>query len=163
MVRNHHLAKSIHDAGWGQFITWVNAYGAMHDIPVIAVAPQFTSQQCSACGTLVKKSLSVRTHICHGCGVVLDRDHNAAQNILRIGTLGHRVRRFGAYQIAPQEQVVESSYHLRHLADLEGKPKGEKSMSGKRLSMKVCSVKCRKSWMHEILKRREAKPELVEP
>ncbi len=81
MVRNHHLAKSIHDAGWGQFITWVNAYGAMHDIPVIAVAPQFTSQQCSECGTLVKKSLSVRTHICHGCGVVLDRGHNAALNI----------------------------------------------------------------------------------
>jgi putative transposase len=92
MVRNRHLAKSIHDAGWGQFIRWVNAYGAMHDIPVIAVAPQFTSQQCSQCGTLVKKSLSVRTHICHGCGVVLDRDHNAAKNILAkaYGTLGHR-------------------------------------------------------------------------
>jgi putative transposase len=90
MVRNHHLAKSIHDVGWGQFITWVNAYGAMHDIPVIAVAPQWTSQQCCECGTIVKKSLSVRTHICTGCGVVLDRDHNAAKNILAKGTLGHR-------------------------------------------------------------------------
>ncbi len=90
MVRNHHLAKSIHDAGWAQFLTWVKAYGAMHDIPVIAVAPQFTTQNCSECGTLVKKSLSVRTHICHGCGVVLDRDHNAALNILAYGTLGHR-------------------------------------------------------------------------
>jgi IS605 OrfB family transposase len=82
MVKNHHLAKSIHDAGWGTFICWVNAYGLMHDIPVIAVAPQFTSQECNACGTLVKKSLSVRTHICTRCGVVLDRDHNAALNIL---------------------------------------------------------------------------------
>ncbi len=82
LVKNHHLAKSIHDAGWGKFIHWVKAYGAMHAIPVIAVAPQFTSQNCSACGTLVKKSLSVRTHICHECGVVLDRDHNAARNIL---------------------------------------------------------------------------------
>ncbi len=93
MVKNHHLAKSIHDAGWGQFIRWVKAYGAMHDIPVIAVAPQYTSQNCSACGTLVKKSLSVRTHICPGCGVVLDRDQNAALNILAkatSGTLGHR-------------------------------------------------------------------------
>ncbi len=91
MVRNHHLAKSIHDAGWAQFLTWVNAYGAMHDIPIIAVAPQWTSQQCCECGTLVKKSLSVRTHICHGCGVVLDRDHNAARNILaKAGTLGHK-------------------------------------------------------------------------
>ncbi len=93
MVRNHHLAKSIHDAGWGTFLSWVKAYGGMHAIPVIAVAPQFTSQECSACGTLVQKSLSVRTHICPGCGVVLDRDHNAALNILAKAlacTLGHR-------------------------------------------------------------------------
>ncbi len=93
MVRNHHLAKSIHDAAWGTFISWVKAYGVTHDIPIIAVAPQFTSQECSACGALVKKSLSVRTHICPSCGVVLDRDHNAALNILAKAlacTLGHR-------------------------------------------------------------------------
>jgi putative transposase len=96
MVRNHHLAKSIHDAGWGTFLRWVRHYGLLHDIPVIAVPPQFTSQECSACGAMVKKSLSVRTHICPGCGVVLDRDHNAAKNILqealssiRGGTVGH--------------------------------------------------------------------------
>ncbi len=96
MVRNHHLAKSIHDAGWGTFLRWVRHYGLLHDIPVIAVPPQFTSQKCSACGAMVKKSLSVRTHICLGCGVVLDRDHNAAKNILqealssiRGGTGGH--------------------------------------------------------------------------
>src|SRR5438128_8215417 len=90
MVKNHHLAKSIHDAGWGVFMTWVKYYGMLHAIPVIAVAPQYTSQDCSACGTRVKKTLSVRTHICTGCGVVLDRDQNAAL-----------VRRFGAYQISP--------------------------------------------------------------
>ena len=93
MVKNHHLAKSIHDAGWGTFICWVNAYGLMHHVPVIAVAPQFTSQECSACGALVKKSLSVRTHICTSCGVILDRDLNAALNILVKAlacTLGHR-------------------------------------------------------------------------
>jgi putative transposase len=91
MVRNHHLSKSIHDAGWGQFLQWVKAYGMIHEIPIVAVSPQFTSQDCSACGTRVKKSLSVRTHICHGCGVVLDRDHNAAQNILQkaLSTVGH--------------------------------------------------------------------------
>jgi len=93
MVKNHHLAKSIHDAGWGRFLLWVKYYGMLHDIPVRAVAPHYTSQNCSACGTLVKKTLSVRTHICHGCGVVLDRDQNAALNILQKaldGTLGHR-------------------------------------------------------------------------
>ncbi len=99
MVKNRHLAKAIQDAGWGTFLQWVNAYGAMHGISVIKVAPHFTSQDCSECGTRVKKSLSVRTHICHGCGVVLNRDHNAAVNILQaalsvvahraVGTVGH--------------------------------------------------------------------------
>ncbi len=92
MVRNRKLAKSIHDAGWGIFLQWVKRYGALHDIEVVAVAPHFTSQKCSDCGTMVKKSLSIRTHICTGCGVVLDRDHNAALNILNKalnGTVGH--------------------------------------------------------------------------
>ena len=85
MVKNHHLAKSISDASWGAFLRWVNYYGGLHSVPVIAVAPNFTSQDCSACGTRVKKSLSVRTHVCHTCGLVMDRDHNAARNILDKG------------------------------------------------------------------------------
>jgi len=96
MAKNRHLAKSIHDVGWGLFLRWLNYYGALHDIPVMAVPPHYSSQDCSACGTRVKKTLSVRTHICPDCGVVLDRDHNAALNILqealssiRGGTVGH--------------------------------------------------------------------------
>jgi len=92
MLKNRHLAKSIHDAGWGAFLRWVKYYGAVHRIPVIAVEPHFTSQACSQCGTRVYKSLSIRTHICTSCGVVLDRDHNAALNILAKaldGTAGH--------------------------------------------------------------------------
>jgi putative transposase len=55
------------------------------------VPPQYTSQHCSTCGTIVKKSLSERTHQCGHCGTVLDRDHNAALNILAIGLnrVGH--------------------------------------------------------------------------
>jgi putative transposase len=92
MVRNRKLAKSIHDAGWGTFLRWVRYYGELHDVPVIAVEPQFTSQECSACGRVVRKSLSVRTHVCPGCGLVLDRDQNAGLNILAKaleGTVGH--------------------------------------------------------------------------
>jgi putative transposase len=96
MVRNRRLAKSIHDAGWGIFVRWLTYYGLLHAIPIVAVPPHYTTQDCSACGTRVKKTLSVRTHICPGCGVVLDRDHNAALNILqaalssmRGGTVGH--------------------------------------------------------------------------
>src|SRR5215469_11038688 len=101
LVRNRHLSKSISDASWGTFLQWVKYYGAVHQIAVIAVPPQFTTQDCSACGTRVKKSLSVRTHICPACGSILDRDENAAVNILQAGltilflmafagTLGHR-------------------------------------------------------------------------
>src|SRR6266852_2692190 len=82
MVKNHKLAKSLSDASWGRFLWWLNYYGAIHAIPVIAVEPAFTSQDCSGCGRRMKKSLSVRTHTCSGCGLVLDRDHNAAINIL---------------------------------------------------------------------------------
>ena len=85
LVRNRHLAKSISDAYWGTFLQWVTYYGTVHDIPVIAVPPQFTTQDCSACGMRVKKSLSVRTHICPRCGLVMDRDENAALNILHAG------------------------------------------------------------------------------
>jgi putative transposase len=82
LVKNRKLAKSISDASWGRFLSWLNYYGAVHALPVIGVSPAFTSQDCSACGTRVMKSLSVRTHMCFGCGLVLDRDHNAALNIL---------------------------------------------------------------------------------
>ncbi len=82
LVKNRKLAKSISDASWGRFILWLQYYGAIHEIPVIGVEPAYTTQDCSACGARVKKSLSIRTHICPSCGVVLDRDHNAALNIL---------------------------------------------------------------------------------
>jgi putative transposase len=82
MVRNRKLAKSIHDAGWGIFLQWLARYGFLHDTPVIAVPPHYTSQKCSDCGAIVKKSLSIRTHICPNCGLVMDRDQNAALNIL---------------------------------------------------------------------------------
>src|SRR5689334_2715663 len=90
MVRNHHLAKSISDASWGRFLAWVHYYGALHAIPVLKVVPHSTSQKCSGCGTLVKKALSVRTHVCSTCGLVMDRDHNAACNILdkALSTIG---------------------------------------------------------------------------
>jgi putative transposase len=92
MVKNHYLAKSISDAGWSQFLGWVRYYAALHGIECVAVPPAYTSQNCSGCGTYVKKSLSVRTHSCPHCGLILDRDQNAALNILEaaLRILGHR-------------------------------------------------------------------------
>jgi len=92
MVKNHKLAKSLHDAAWGQFLGWMKYYASMHGILVVAVPPHYTSQDCSGCGEHVRKALSTRTHVCPKCGLVLDRDENAAVNILAKaleGTVGH--------------------------------------------------------------------------
>ena len=90
MVKNHCLAKSISDASWTMFKTWVEYFGKVFGVATVAVPPYNTSQQCSNCLAIVKKSLSTRTHTCF-CGTILGRDHNAALNILRIGlsTVGH--------------------------------------------------------------------------
>jgi len=90
LVKNHKLAKSISDASWTMFRTWLEYFGQVFGTVTVAVPPHYTSQDCSNCGTTVKKSLSTRTHKC-GCGTVLDRDENAARNILRLGlrTAGH--------------------------------------------------------------------------
>jgi putative transposase len=84
MIKNHCLAKSIADVSWGIFSHWLSYYGSVFGRPVIKVPPAYTSQDCSSCGRRVQKSLSERTHACQ-CGCVLDRDHNAAKNILRLG------------------------------------------------------------------------------
>jgi putative transposase len=86
MVKNHHLAKSISDASWAKFIEYVSYKAESAGKKVVFVNPRNTSQICSSCGEIVKKSLSVRTHICPYCGLILDRDVNAAINILRLGT-----------------------------------------------------------------------------
>lgn len=85
MVRNGKLAKSIHDAAWGEFQRWLEYFGRVYGKVTVAVPPQFTSQQCSMCGEIIVKALSERTHQCPQCHTILDRDHNAAINILRIG------------------------------------------------------------------------------
>jgi putative transposase len=85
LVRNRHLATSISDAGWAQFRTILDYTAACAGKRVLAVPAHYTSQDCSGCGERVPKSLSVRTHVCPNCGLVIDRDENAAVNILREG------------------------------------------------------------------------------
>jgi putative transposase len=85
MVKNHHLAKSISDAGWGAFLIILTYKAACAGRRVVAVHPAYTSQTCSGCGVIVHKGLSVRWHSCPDCGTSLHRDHNAAKNIERAG------------------------------------------------------------------------------
>jgi len=78
------LNKSILDAGWGQFQAIVSHKAACAGRTMVKVSPRYTSQVCSGCGTVKKKDLSERWHSCE-CGAELDRDTNAAINILRLG------------------------------------------------------------------------------
>ena len=99
MVKNPYLAKSISDAGWNQLVGFTSYKAAEAGKVVELVNPNGTSQLCSSCGMEVKKSLAVRTHRCPYCGLVMDRDENAAINILNRGLEKHIV----VTVTAPQE------------------------------------------------------------
>jgi putative transposase len=85
MVKHHHLATSISDAGWGAFLTILTDKAACAGRGIIGVNPAYTSRICSGCGVMVAKGLSVRWHACPECGTSLHRDHNAAKNRERAG------------------------------------------------------------------------------
>ncbi len=85
MLQNHCLAKGISDAAWNQLIMYTTYKAENAGRVVILVDPRNTSKMCSCCGTMVEKSLSVRVHQCSVCGLVMDRDENASNNILRLG------------------------------------------------------------------------------
>jgi putative transposase len=78
------LSKSIHDAGWAGFIRALASKAEYAGKWLVPVNPNYTTQACSGCGTIVPKGLSSRVHSCV-CGLVLDRDHNAALNVLALG------------------------------------------------------------------------------
>ncbi|MGI2905054.1 RNA-guided endonuclease InsQ/TnpB family protein [Tolypothrix sp. VBCCA 56010] len=108
LVKNHCLAKSINDAGWYQFRKWLEYFGVKFGRITVAINPAYTSQECSNCGAVVKKSLSTRTHVCE-CGFVIDRDWNAAINILKtaLSTVGHT----GTWILDPNASGDSTSTH----------------------------------------------------
>jgi putative transposase len=106
MVKNHHLAKSISDASWTLFRQWLEYFGKVFDVPVIAVAPHYTSQNCSNCGQQVNKSLSTRTHKCPHCGYLDDRDTNAAINILMKALQGLAQLPRGTRKVTPGDETL---------------------------------------------------------
>lgn len=76
------LSKSILDAAWGRFINILEAVAVKRGVRVVKVSPHGTSQDCSGCGAKMPKTLSIRLHECYKCGLQMDRDENAARNIL---------------------------------------------------------------------------------
>ena len=85
MVHNNCLAKSINDAAWSQFNQNLSYKAACAGRILTKVNPAYTSQDCHKCGHRQVKKLSDRVHICSCCGLQMDRDLNAALNILAIG------------------------------------------------------------------------------
>jgi len=81
MVKNHHFARSIHDASWSMLINFTTYKVEYTGGAVELVNPRNTSKQCSVCGSIQPMPLSQRTYRCSGCGAVMGRDQNAAINI----------------------------------------------------------------------------------
>jgi putative transposase len=92
------MAKSTHDAGWGQFLQILSVKAANAGLMTIAVNPNGTTQECSGCGQKVPKTIQDRWHECQ-CGCSLDRDHNAAR-VIKHRAVGHPVRKA---QVTPDE------------------------------------------------------------
>jgi putative transposase len=103
MIKNHCLAKSIADAAWNQLATYTRYKAEEAGRAYIEIDPRGTSQRCSQCGAVVKKSLSIRVHQCPDCDLEIDRDLNAAYNILRLGLQSQGLR----LQEAPSLQAGE--------------------------------------------------------
>ena len=95
LMKNRHLARSIADASWSDLIAKIAYKAEKAGKHLIKVDPSFTSQDCSGCGERVHKPLSQRVHRCTNCGLVVDRDENAAMNILLRGVVAP-----GAHNVA---------------------------------------------------------------
>lgn len=87
MLGNDRLSRAISDAGWSGFLLTLRSKAERAGVAFVEVDARGTSQQCSGCGAEVRKGLSVRRHDCPHCGLSLDRDENAARNVLARGLL----------------------------------------------------------------------------
>ena len=88
-MAEQNFGKSINDAGWGMFANMLRYKAESAGCQVVFVNPKNTTQECSRCHKIVKKDLTVRVHDCPSCNLVMDRDLNAAHNILIRATAGH--------------------------------------------------------------------------
>jgi putative transposase len=100
------LSKSIYDAGWGTFLSILKNKAENAGLKTIGVNPSGTSQECSNCGTVVKKDLSQRWHCCPVCGLMLPRDWNAAINI-KNRAVGHPVLKSSGNVSSRKGRVTE--------------------------------------------------------
>lgn len=103
------LAKSFHDASWGYFLSMLTYKAEEAGREIVKVDPRGTSQMCSGCDREVRKDLSVRVHECPHCGLKMDRDQNAARNILKRAGSALRGEHQDAGLMDPRSQVTDAS------------------------------------------------------
>ncbi len=108
MQKNHHLAKSILNSAWYSFIQKLEYKAERAGILFKKVNASGTSQICSRCGKIIQKTLAVRTHNCLFCGLVMNRDHNAALNIKMRGMASLPM---GYGNVTPAEIVPLLAHH----------------------------------------------------
>ncbi len=103
MVRNHALAKSIHDAGWAHLIKLTEYKAVKVGKLVIRVGPAYSTQECFFCGSLNPIDHSTREFVCRGCERTLDRDINAARIVLKraIARVGQDMSELKPVEVAP--------------------------------------------------------------
>ena len=122
MVKNKYLSKSISDASWATFFKWCADIAERDGLHFHQVAPKNTSQTCSSCGQKSPKklSLAIRTFRCQFCGTVLDRDHNAAINILFKAAAAFRGERWVTtlYETRNKNEATKTTGNLKHAEQL---------------------------------------------
>ena len=106
MIKTTDLAKQIHDVAWGKFISILEYKAEEAGALVLKVNPAYTSQECSSCGKIVPKELSERIHSC-SCGLTLDRDHNAALNILKRAQLEPSWRNYDSSSMKREVNLID--------------------------------------------------------
>jgi len=111
MVKNRYLAKSIVDASWNKFLQMLSYKAEEASVWAVGVSSKNTTQVCSGCNNLVKKSLATKLHKCSNCGLTIDRDTNAARNILQlalntVGTTGINACGVGRLLLTTKQEAI---------------------------------------------------------
>ena len=116
MVRNHRLAKSISDAGWGQFVSFLTYKAEEAGCYVEKVNPRYTSKMCSVCGYVHHDmTLSIRKWTCPICNTTHDRDINASVNILN-KTIRQELPEYTLGETSSMDDpVVRKNYALKSI------------------------------------------------
>ena len=142
MQRNHKLAGSITDTSWGTFLKILGSKAKDKGVRLVRIDPVNTSKTCSSCGTITDLKLGEQIFECPACGLILDRDYNAALNIKRLAT-----QSLGEIPKSPKGSVdvPSSGFSIckkdKNTIEKKAKPSKEKAKKSKEGKKKVNSKK----------------------